>query len=100
MKKVFIQYKIKPEQVSNVETLIKKVFDELRATNPNSISYSAQKLEDGQTFVHTYVANENVKNPIVGLSSFKELQEFIKFNHLEKPVSIELSDIDSYNSLS
>lgn len=100
MKKVFIQYKIKSEQVSNVEALIKKVFDDLRSESPDSISYSAQRLEDGQTFIHTYIADENVKNPIVGLSSFKELQEFIKFNYAEKPVSIELSDIDSYNSLS
>lgn len=100
MKKVFIQYKIKSEQVSNAEVLIKKMFDDLRTENPDNISYTAQKLEDGQTFIHTYIADENVKNPIVGLSSFKALQEFIKLNHVEKPVSIELSDIDSYNSLS
>ncbi len=99
MKKVFIQYKIKTEQVSSVETLIKKVFDDLRTESPDNISYTAQKLEDGQTFIHTYVADENIKNPIVGLSSFKELQEFIKLNHAEKPVSIALSDIDSYSSL-
>jgi hypothetical protein len=99
MKKVFIQYKVKPEQVANVETLIKKVFAELRETSPGNISYSAQKLKDGETFIHTYVADENIKNPVVGLLAFKELQEFIKSNHVEKPVSIELSDIDSYNSL-
>lgn len=100
MKKVFIQYKIKPRQVSYVEALIKKVFDELRTASPGKISYSAQKSEDGQTFIHTYIADENIKNPIVSLPSFKELQEFIKFNHAERPVSIELSDVDSYNSLS
>lgn len=53
MKNVFVQYKIKAEQVAKVETLIRKVFNELRTTNPDSISYSAQKLEDGQTFIHT-----------------------------------------------
>lgn len=100
MKKVFIQYKIKPEQVSKVETLIRKVFDDLRTTNPDNISYSAQKSEDGQTFMHTYVAHEEVKNPVIGLQSFKELQEFIKLNHVEKPASITLSDIDNYNALS
>ncbi len=99
MKKVLIQYKIKPEQAANVETLIKKVFDDLRTASPPKISYSAQKLEDGQTFIHTYIADENIKNPIVDLQSFKELQEFIKNNHIEKPVSLELSDIDSYSSL-
>lgn len=100
MKKVFIQYKIKSEQVSNAEVLIKKVFDDLRSESPGNVNYIAQKLADGQTFIHIYTADENVKNPVVGLQSFKELQEFIKVNHAEKPVSIELSDIDSYNSLS
>lgn len=99
MKTVIIQYKIKPEQAPNVEILIRKVFEELRSTNPGGIAYSAQKSEDGQTFIHRYVAGENVKNPVIGLQPFKELQEFIRLHNTENPVSTELLDIDSYHSL-
>lgn len=47
------------------------------------------KIEDSQTFILTYLADEDVKNPIRSLPSFKELQEFIKFNDIENPLNIE-----------
>ena len=100
MKKVLIQYKMQAENVAEVERLIAAVFVELSVVAPQGIRYSVQKMEDGLRFIHTYVADANVKNPVVDLVSFHALQQFIREGHSEKPVSVEVSDIGLYDSLS
>ena len=52
MKRLMVQYRVKPERAGENEQYIERVFEELRRNSPADFRYAAFKQGDGVSFVH------------------------------------------------
>ena len=96
MPQVMVRYRVKPDRVDENEELVRAVFAELAATQPEGLSYATFKLADGVTFVH--VARHSVDNPLPKVSAFQRFQDGIRDRCEEAPVATELQEIGSYRA--
>ena len=100
MSNVIVQYSIKPEHVAENERLIAAVYDELNATKPEGIQYSAFLLEDGVTFVHVgRFEDEVAKEAHANTDAFRTFQQDIDTRFATKPTFTEARKIGSYESI-
>jgi hypothetical protein len=75
MSRVMVRYKVKPACVSQNESLVRAVYDELHRTKPVGIRYATFQLDDGVTFVHlASLETDDGRNPLSALSAFQEFQ--------------------------
>ena len=58
MKAAKVQYTVKPEYVEQNKANIQKVMDHLRTNPINGMQYASFTLDDGVTFVHINMAND------------------------------------------
>ena len=72
MKAVKVQYTVKPEYVEQNKVNIRKVMETLRANPIEGMQYASFTLDDGQTFVHINMANDQ--------ETLDKLQEVEVFN--------------------
>ncbi len=96
MKTIMVRYKTSQAHADTNETLVRAVFDELRARAPQGLRYASHRLADGVTFVHIATVETPNQNPLTALPSFKTFQEQLKNRCVEPPVVTELPVIDSY----
>jgi hypothetical protein len=94
MREVLVRYRVRPERVAENEELVRAVYDELAAKEPDGLSYATFKLADGVTFVH--VARHADDNPLPKTSAFQRFQEGIRDRCDEPPVATELQEVGSY----
>jgi hypothetical protein len=59
MKTVRVQYKVKPEYAETNKANIANVMADLRGINDSSIKYSSYMFDDGQTFMHFAMFNDD-----------------------------------------
>jgi hypothetical protein len=95
MRRVIVQYRVKPDRVTEHETLIRGVFDELEKKTPPGIRYGAFKQSDGVSFVHIAFVEAD-KNPLDALDAFKAFTENIKDRCDQLPTTTVLSDVRTY----
>lgn len=95
MEKRIIQYKVKPERCEENEVLIKKLFVQLHADQPNGLKYASFKLRDGISFFHVLFAAVN-SDQLTGMLAFTEFAKNIKARCDEGPQIIDLDEIGSY----
>jgi hypothetical protein len=98
MKRTLVRYKTRPEQASENERLIGKVFQELHAKSPDGIRYLALRLGDG-TFVHFKVDIRDGADPIHELEAFRSFQSGIKERCIEPPQAGDATIIGNYRML-
>ena len=55
---VFVRYQTKPDRAEENQALIEKVFEDLEERQPRGFSYTAFRLEDGVSFVHTVIEHD------------------------------------------
>ena len=96
MPEVMVRYRVKPDRVDENEELVRAVYDELAATQPQGLSYATFKLADGVTFVH--VARHAADNPLPKTAAFQRFQEGIRDRCDEAPVATELEEVGSYRA--
>jgi hypothetical protein len=94
MSKVMVRYRVHPDRVAENEQLIRSVYDELAASQPDGLHYATFKLSDGVTFVH--LAQHGEPNPLGAIAAFQRFQEGIQARCAEPPVVTELDEIGSY----
>ena len=86
MKFLRIQYTVRPDFAERNKQNIAKVMQEWRASNHPEIHYSAYVLEDGKTFMHFVMfQNEDASSVISSLESFKHFQSELKAGNPEVP---------------
>jgi hypothetical protein len=95
MRRVMVRYKVKPDQVTENEGLVKSVYEELRSTDPTGLRYATFRLDDGVSFVHI-AETEDGANPLSEVKAFKEFQKGIEDRCDEPPVVTELSEVGSF----
>ena len=66
MRRVVVRYRVRPDRVEENERLVRAVYEELAAVQPEGLRYATVKLDDGVTFVH--VAVHETENPLPGLA--------------------------------
>ena len=80
MKAVKVQYTVKPEYVEQNKANIRKVMDELHSNPIEGMQYASFTLDDGQTFVHINMANDQ--------ETMDKLQEVEVFNDFRKALKV------------
>jgi quinol monooxygenase YgiN len=97
MRRVIVQYKVKPGRAAENEALIKKVFEELEQSKPGGLRYASFKQDDGVSFVHiASIETEDGDSPLDNSAAFKAFQAGIRDRCEEPPVAIQLNGIGSY----
>lgn len=96
MRTVMVRYKTAEAHAEANATLVRSVFNELRARAPKGIRYATYRLPDGVTFVHIATLESAEDNPLTTLPAFKAFQKDLKERCVEPPVVTELSPVDSY----
>jgi hypothetical protein len=97
MRRVMVRYRVKPEHVAENEALIRAVYAELEQTEPNGIRYATFKLDDGATFVHLLIEDDDVQAGLPGVNAFEEFRSGIRERCEELPVTTELDEIGSFH---
>ena len=59
MKTTVVRYQAKPERAAENQQLIEAVFAELDERKPEGFSYNAFRLDDGVTFIHVGVEQDD-----------------------------------------
>jgi hypothetical protein len=72
---IVVQYKPQPGKVDHNEELVRAVFAELAATNPEGIRYATLRLNDG-SFLHIADVAAD-PNPLSNVAAFGRFQEGI-----------------------
>ena len=97
MKQVMVRYKVKPERVEENEALVRAVYDELRATAPAGLRYATFRLDDGVSFVHLAVTEEDGDDSALPrLPAFQAFREHLEDRTEEGPVATELDQIGAF----
>ena len=77
MKRVVIQYKVKPEQAERNVELLRDVYEELERTRPDGLGHAVLRLADGVTFIHIAEDADEGGSGIFGLASFQRFEDGI-----------------------
>jgi hypothetical protein len=97
MPQVMVRYRVHPDRVAENEELVRAVYEELAATQPDGLHYATFKLPDGVTFIH--VAEHGDPNPLATTAAFQRFTEGVRKRCDEPPVVTELEEIGSYRLL-
>jgi hypothetical protein len=99
MTTIMVRYKTSAETGDANATLVRAVFEELRARAPEGIRYASYRLADGVTFVHVATVADRDDNPLTALPAFKAFQAQLKDRCVEAPVVTEVSVVGSYGGV-
>ena len=99
MRRTLIRYKTKPEATDRNVELVKAVFAELKAAQPEGVRYLTLRLED-DSFVHIVeTAAEDGSSPIPKLKAFQEFQNGIRERCAEAPAPRSATVVGNYRML-
>jgi hypothetical protein len=93
-----VRYRTKPECADENERLIRAVFAELAAKDPDGVRYAALRLQDGVSFVHV-VLLDGEENPLNASAAFGEFQAGIGERCAEGPFPSDATVVGSYRML-
>ena len=97
MRRVMVRYQVKPEHLEENEALLRAVYEELEATQPENLAYVTFKLDDGVTFVH--VTEDDATpghSPLNELPSFKRYLEDVQERLEAPPEQSGLTEIGAF----
>jgi quinol monooxygenase YgiN len=97
MKRMIIQYKVKPGLADENQAYIERVFEELRANSTAGVRYAAFKASDGLTFMHLVsIETDMDESPLNQSPAFQAFQAGIRDRCAEQPVVTTLEEVGSY----
>lgn len=96
MERVMVRYKVKPDQVTVNEELVRAVYAELAVAQPAGMRYATFRLEDGLSFVHVHSNETGGANPLSSLPAFQAFQANVRERCDEPPVVTRIEEIGSY----
>jgi hypothetical protein len=94
---VVVSYRVRPEAVAEHVRLIRAVFEQLHAEQPDNVEYKVVRLADGVSFVHVSSASTpDGSNPLPELAAFKEFGRDSAARVATAPVPAAADIIGSY----
>ena len=97
MRRTLIRYKAKPEAADRNAELVKAVFAELQAAEPEGVRYLTLRLED-DSFVHI-VETASDDSPLPKLKAFQAFQSGIRERCIEPPAPRGAVVVGNYRML-
>lgn len=99
MRRTVIGYRAKPEAAERNVELVKAVFAELTAAQPEGVRYLTLRLED-DSFLHIVeTSREDGSSPIPKLTAFQAFQSGIRERCLEPPAPRNAVVVGNYRML-
>ncbi|MBC8088334.1 MAG: hypothetical protein H7Z40_13780 [Phycisphaerae bacterium] len=96
MKHVMVRYTVRPEAAQENVRLIVRVFDRLRQSAPDGLSYASYRLDDGVTFVHVATVVDPDNSPLRELSEFHAFTSTIRDRCDIAPETTTLHEVGRY----
>jgi hypothetical protein len=96
MRRVIVEYKLKPGRAAENEQLIGAVYEELHRSEPSGLHYATFKLEDGLTYVHIAAEADDRELSLSELPAFGRFSADISERCAEPPRLRELSEVGSF----
>jgi quinol monooxygenase YgiN len=93
-----IRYRTKPEHAEENERLIRDVYAELTAEDPGGLQYATFRLDDGVSFVHVAVTDDDA-NPLNSSPAFAAFQADIGERLAEGPTPTGATVIGNFGLL-
>ena len=93
-----VWYRTNPQDADENARLIREVFAELAAEQPDGLRYASFRLDDGVSFVHVAVLDAD-HNPLSDSAAFAKFQSGIKDRCADGPVASDATLIGSYGLL-
>ena len=93
-----VRYRTSPQDADENERLIRDVFAELAAEQPDGLRYASFRLDDGVSFVHVAVLDSD-KNPLSDSAAFASFQSGINDRCADGPVASDATVVGSYRLL-
>ncbi len=90
-----VRYTTRPDAADENEQLIKAVFAQLAEQLPKGLRYVAIRLDDGVSFVHVAVL-EDEHNPLPGLPAFGEFVSAISERCTDGPTPANGTVVGTY----
>jgi hypothetical protein len=84
-----------PQTADENERLVRAVFAELAADNPDGLRYAAFRLDDGVSFLHVAVLDGEV-NPLAASAAFGAFSSGVAQRCVEGPIPADARIIGSY----
>jgi hypothetical protein len=91
-----IQVTVKPDHAERNRELIRAVYVELEATQPDGIHYATFEFDDGLSVVHLYSQDYDDAAGLHELAAFRTYLEATGERFTEPPTFSELHEIGSY----
>lgn len=92
-----VRYTTRPEAADENERLIKAVFAQLAEQQPDGLRYSAIRLDDGVSFIHVAVLEDD-HNPLTALPAFGEFVSAIKERCTDGPTQVNGTVVGAYGN--
>ena len=96
MRQVMARYTTHPDRADENAALIRDVFDALRATAPDGLTYASYRLDDGVSCVHVASIDDTGSNSLTALSEFKAFTAGVKDRCEVPPSTTVLHEVGSY----
>jgi hypothetical protein len=93
-----VRYTTRPEAADENEKLIKAVFTQLAEQQPEGLRYAAIRLEDGVSFIHVAVLEDD-DNPLTALPAFGEFLSAINERCTDGPAPVNGTVIGAYRKV-
>ncbi len=94
-KVMMVRYKVKPDRAEENESLVRRVYAELRDAAPAGLRYATFVHEDGVSFVHV-ASSEGDRSPLNDVAAFQDFQRNIDERCDEPPAPARLREVGSY----
>ena len=94
MRRTVVRYRVKPDRAEENAELVRGVYEELNESKPDGIHYATFQLEDGVTFVHVAVLDDDAE--LTELDSFKRFQKEVRDRCDSPPEASSATEVGSY----
>jgi hypothetical protein len=96
---IVVRYRTKPEWAEQNQQLVEKVFAELDEMGATGFAYASLRLEDGVSFVHIVVEEDDGSVSLADVPAFREFQAGIAERCEEQPVAVKATVVGSHGML-
>jgi hypothetical protein len=90
MSAVLVRYRVKPGRAEENAELVRAVYAELAALRPRGFRYATFVLEDGVTFLHVAITEDDHDTPLQQLPAFQRFLAGIEQRCEEQPHTTKL----------
>ncbi|MFZ0324914.1 MAG: hypothetical protein WAN48_12395 [Actinomycetes bacterium] len=94
---VVVTYQVRPEALAEHVSLIKAIFGQLDAEQPDDVEYKVVRLDDGVSFVHVSTADTpDGSNPLPAMAAFQQFSQDLGGRIAGPPTVMPAEIIGSY----